>query len=50
MWYGKVGTVPDLPGLIARRFMAEWRNITGDDSDMQDILLAMWAHPSPKVE
>jgi hypothetical protein len=27
--------------------MAEWRNMTGEDSATQDMLLAMWAHPSP---
>ncbi len=35
------------PGLMASRFMAEWRNMTGEDSATQDMLLAMWAHPSP---
>ncbi len=32
---------------MANRFMAEWRNMTGEDSATQDMLLAMWAHPSP---
>ncbi len=35
------------PGLMASRFMAEWRNMTGEDSATQVMLLAMWAHPSP---
>jgi hypothetical protein len=32
---------------MASRFMAEWRNMTGEDSATQDMLLAMWAQPSP---
>jgi hypothetical protein len=27
--------------------MAEWRSMRGEDSTMQDMLLAMWAQPSP---
>ncbi len=43
----QVKLLVERPGLIASRFMAEWRSMRGEDSTMQDMLLAMWAQPSP---